>query len=70
MNPTQTKHFDITMDKPEAYLVSLKVNGEAVVLVRLERTADGSLDLNVFETANDDMEIANTYPEFFQEVTA
>lgn len=66
-----TRHaFDVTIDEPGLHVVDVCANGESVVRVRLERNADGSLYLNVFEMANDDTEFVNLYPEFFPEVTA
>lgn len=66
-----TRHaFDVTIDEPGLHVVDVCANGESVVRVRLERNADGSLYLNVFEMANDDTEFDNTYPEFFAEVIA
>ena len=72
MNPIHQgkfERFEITMDSLTDFYARVAINGEDVLLMRFTRNADGSLDLNVFEMANDDVEIANTYPEFFPEVT-
>lgn len=74
----QVKKFDITLDKPSVCYARICVDGvngadNSVIAMRLERTSDGSLDFQVWETANPDDEdsvITNTYPEFFDEVTA
>ena len=68
-NP-KSEIFDVRMDEPGLRFVRLNVNGETIVNVTLRRYKDGTLDLNVFESANDDTEFGNTYPEFFPEVTA